>query len=498
MFQALEGLIWPTGPAGTAYEETSENSTGREKDFLIRFPRNSACEHSTGIALGLADLSASRDSLTSGSAQGLVHDKASTLNDVACARAPWLSLVAARFDDVPPADWHISSGHGVPHARNVHFDGIATDDELGRWNAITELDKIAEICTTFDWASEKKKLVQGLPPDPWIDDYAAKMAKLVAKNAPQLSACDTVAFTSVAGVFDVPSTGDPSTWQQVQDFRVLGKPQPYDTTPCDEAEDEDVEGEICLPHIPEEVRRRLGIVGKPFSSRLSSSPLVARLIPPSLSRSPRDVLDSAPNSICSSSGHDKLELPIIWFEDRAFHGTLTRAYDFARLRLVSTTRFYAAIGIYDLVVFALVSSGRNGILLCAWGSKPSETTEHTDVITNIADTNCPRWDIGVPSQALRFDAFISRLREVHTPRVLEAFERRRQEFVQAWKTNPDSPRFRWTMKHQQEEPIVQALPAQLRAEQEELPKWEARIDLIEALIGERLHEREQAALTPHS
>ena len=127
MFQALlEGLIWPTRPAGTAYEETSENLTGRvrspgalvqwscwlneasqEKDFLIRFPRNSACEHSTGIALGLAGLSASRDSLTSGSAQALVHDKASTLNDVACARAPWLSLVAARFDDVPPADWHI-------------------------------------------------------------------------------------------------------------------------------------------------------------------------------------------------------------------------------------------------------------------------------------------------------------------------------------------------------------------------------------------------------
>ncbi|KAI5896459.1 uncharacterized protein SCHCODRAFT_02191674 [Schizophyllum commune H4-8] len=533
----LDDLVWPSVAYGSSDENRTLELTTREKHILAQFEQEMDYERSMRATLSLPGLIHPYGHFCS-SITRLVHcvqsicERARHVNDVSCARAPWLSLVLALCGDeqsTAPDVWHIRSCPGIPLARDVYLDSAATADFPDREDiADAHADIAAARRTGCNWATKKENLLLGCPPDAWLEDHADKISKVVLStcirrqkktyawggragreqschvharvlNDPHLGACDTIAFVSVAGVFGVPATADPSILQKIADFRIIG-PQlrPRNPGPCLEEEDEDVDAEARLPHILDEVRRRLGINPDPGSSVSSPSPSAAELFPSSTTRSlhdPHDASVDPSKEICLSNIHDTLELPIISFDDRAFHGSLTRAYDCARLRLQSMTRFYAIIGIYDLPVFALVSSGRTGILLCAWGSKPSETTEHTDVITNIADTNCPRWDIGDPSQALRFHAFISRLREVHTPKVLEAFEGRRQEFVQAWKADPDAPRFRWTMKHQQEEPIVQALPARLEAEQEELLEWQERVDLIEALIAERVHLGEEAAPT---
>ncbi|KAL1745418.1 hypothetical protein HDZ31DRAFT_63165 [Schizophyllum fasciatum] len=420
---------------------------------------------------------------------------------------------------------HIRLGPSVQYPRNSYFDSVKTADPAKRRKVLNSYRDLACSVDTFDWACSDIAVDCAL--DGWLELLTIRLTDLAKGKsfqriravdawhhacgrpghiqvrilgAPQRGVCDAVVFVSIADVFDPYLLADPEYAQRAEDFRIIGKPLTY--APCSsffEEEDEFVAAEFELPHLLHEVRRRMEALpeqaaysevdppstfgNREVCAQKLDEPLES--VDPDRARSDPDNTTHASDQNSGSQGHDSLQLPVLWMEDQATHSSLTRAYERARTHLLSSVRFYASMGIYDLAVFAVVSSGYNGILLCAWGSKPPTTAEDTDVITNIVDTNCPRWDISDPSQAIRFQIFISRLRDVHARKVREAFEAQRPEFLQAWRADPDAPRFRWTTKHQQEEPAMDELRARQAREEEEMDELERRINMIKEVIEDR-------------
>ncbi|KAL1700513.1 hypothetical protein EV121DRAFT_273048, partial [Schizophyllum commune] len=150
-----------------------------------------------------------------------------------------------------------------------------------------------------------------------------------------------------------------------------------------------------------------------------------------------------------------LQLPFLFCEDKMYDKhNFDNAFNQARFYLVSAIYFYAALGIYDLAVFAIANNGHRGYLLSAWGSRPdggqsilttkANYEERADVIINIADSNCPEWDISQVTDAM-----------LHAPKVAQEFENIREGFNKAWeatKSKGQATRLMWTAKQQLQHP----------------------------------------------
>ena len=51
------------------------------------------------------------------------------------------------------------------------------------------------------------------------------------------------------------------------------------------------------------------------------------------------------------------------------HGSFDEAFNQSRYRILSSGRFLAAIGIYNLPIFAIATEGSKAHLLCGWATK---------------------------------------------------------------------------------------------------------------------------------
>ena len=75
------------------------------------------------------------------------------------------------------------------------------------------------------------------------------------------------------------------------------------------------------------------------------------------------------------SSATELPLPLLWLEDSMVHGTFDEAFNQSRYRILSSGRFLAAIGIYNLPIFAIATEGSKAHLLCGWATKSVSNPE---------------------------------------------------------------------------------------------------------------------------
>ena len=82
-----------------------------------------------------------------------------------------------------------------------------------------------------------------------------------------------------------------------------------------------------------------------------------------------------------------LLFPCLWLEDLMFGSeSYEETRDRARFRIDSSIRFCAALGVYNLPVFALVIHGTFAMLYCGWGTK-SETGREVRAALSTTGTN---------------------------------------------------------------------------------------------------------------
>ncbi|KAL1745419.1 hypothetical protein HDZ31DRAFT_63167 [Schizophyllum fasciatum] len=210
-----------------------------------------------------------------------------------------------------------------------------------------------------------------------------------------------------------------------------------------------------------------------------------------------------------------LLMPAVWQENKRPEEKFFQSFNQGRNYLLSSVRFYACLGMYNIEVFAVATVGHVGLLLFAWGEKPSETTkarvqsssftklkglQHTDVNIYIADVNCPQFEIAHEADAIRYRTFLTQLRDTQAQKIHDAFEKVREEFVSEWRKNPSARRFRWAARHQQAanatvvEPEITKLRQDLEANRDALKKLEKRKTELEALLQKSNDEKVTVAI----
>ncbi|KAL1687257.1 hypothetical protein GGG16DRAFT_117166 [Schizophyllum commune] len=167
---------------------------------------------------------------------------------------------------------------------------------------------------------------------------------------------------------------------------------------------------------------------------------------------------------------------------RMVHGSFDEAFNQSRYRILSSGRFLAAIGIYNLPIFAIATEGSKAHLLCGWATKSVPNPEPCDVLVHLADFNCPVWDLQDTNEAIKFCAFLLQLRHLHAPRVRTAFEACREEFTHAWRCDPTAGRFQWTLQHQQRDARLEHLFEKRKTQEDKLRHWSPRIHEVEGLM----------------
>lgn len=413
----------------------------------------------------------------------------------ACSRLPWETLLAVCFDGATnsSSDALVLSERSVPFPCSSLFaDVLAERFTERRCATLAKYQDMADGTLTLrhsysaivaeptapGWLHKSKLAQAKLTKDEYerrvdlISDWREKHTtperdvriEVRVLEAQSSDICDAVAFVTIPGVLDVDERDD-NALRQLEDFRIIGKYAPKPIRYCggEDSEDPGVPTEGCYvvkDPVLQEVRRTIANTRHAEGTAASNffpeeSPLSARADP---SRAISAVLGSeSVGTSCNdarANGINSIQLPSLWLEDRMRHGSFMEAFSQARFRILSSVRFYATFGIYDLVVFALATSGSCAHLLCGWGTKPTDDEHHADVVTNIADVNCPVWDLRDSLQAIRFCAFLLRLRNFHTRKICEAFEARKTSFAQAWRADPTARRFQWTIKHQQADSSV--------------------------------------------
>ncbi|TRM61389.1 hypothetical protein BD626DRAFT_406149, partial [Schizophyllum amplum] len=164
-------------------------------------------------------------------------------------------------------------------------------------------------------------------------------------------------------------------------------------------------------------------------------------------------------------------LPIFYREYKRGRVHPLQGLNQARTYLISAISFYAALDMYDVVVFALATVGLKGHLLCGWGEKVVNSGPDASVVEfvhHIVDTNCPEWDLSDSSDAIDFASFLMLLRTEHIPDVVRQFEAKRAKFVADWRDEGKRARFRWTMAHQRKTDEYKEVEARLKAENDTL------------------------------
>ncbi|KAL1676756.1 hypothetical protein EV122DRAFT_215592 [Schizophyllum commune] len=413
------------------------------------------------------------------------------------ARMPWERLLAACLRGESSS--HIRHEWRVAHPRNIFFDRVhdttrsanAIDD---RREAFSErcralADGLISLCWIYpnsnlsaeetsvpEWLhTAKATLSEALQGetiqrikilDAWATRHAdghTDEVDLRVLNAQASDICDAVAYLSIP-VPDLTLIGD-RQGRQWDDFCIIGqcsrKRQYSSSISVDDmtAPQPQNGGDFVVTDpVLREVRRMGATAGLP----------VGRSEP----------LPTHPRVTCEERGVDNPEasgnsvdvpLPYLWLEDNTYPFDPSQTFNRARSNLLSTIRFYLALGIYDVVIFALVTIGSCAHLLCGWGTNPEEdlmNDENAEDEIIIVDSNCPVWDLRDKSQTVRFCAFLLQLRQTHLPKLRQAFEARKEEFTRAWMADPTAARFQWTMKHQQSSPLVCDLRAERKRQVE--------------------------------
>ncbi|KAI5829784.1 hypothetical protein K523DRAFT_372665 [Schizophyllum commune Tattone D] len=422
------------------------------------------------------------------------------------ARMPWERLLAACLHRESSS--HIRHEWRVSHPRNIFFDRV--HDFSGSASAIGDrrealIDRCralsdglislgwiypdsnlsAEETSVPEWLhTTKSTLSEALQGETIqrikiLDAWATRLTAghtevdLRVLNAQTSDICDVVAYLSIP-VPDLTLIGD-RQWRQWDDFCIIGqcssKRQYSSSISVDDttAQHPQNGGDFVVTDpVLREVRRMGTTADLPVG--------VPELLP------------THPRASCEEKGVDNpkasgkyvdVPLPYLWLEDNTYPSDLSQTFNRARSRLLSTIRFYLALGIEDVVIFALVTVGSCAHLLCGWGINPSEedlmNDEDGEDEIIIVDNNCPVWDLRDKSQAVRFCAFLLQLRQTHLPKLRQAFEARKEEFTRAWTADPTAARFQWTMKHQQSSPLA----CDLRAERKR--QLEASVPICSAM-----------------
>ncbi|TRM59144.1 hypothetical protein BD626DRAFT_585809 [Schizophyllum amplum] len=320
--------------------------------------------------------------------------------------------------------------------------------------------------------------------------------------------CDAVAFAEVPAAFELQKASKRQTddkLKTIKDFAVIGQavePKAWASAAKVDEPDESPKAVKPPTSLLEDAREIMATLGPDHhiaslihstASNTASDPTIERTTTaqPPKRQSSRLATTSAPTAVKTGapappvtdseplpkaleqeSGHElmSLNLPIIYFEYKRGQASPSQGMNQARFYLLAAISFYAAIGMFNVVVFAVATVGSKGRLLCAWAKKgdPKWTAnqEKIDVLHHIIDTNCPEWDLADSSAMIRFATFLVLLRERYVPKVVEQFDK--EKFQAAWRADPSQ--FDWTMHQQRQTAEWQAVNKQYK-EAVELSKY---------------------------
>ncbi|KAL1721287.1 hypothetical protein EV715DRAFT_288427 [Schizophyllum commune] len=276
--------------------------------------------------------------------------------------------------------------------------------------------------------------------------YEGLLIDLRVLDSAAEASCDTVAFLSIPDVFCVDGA-DKESVQRVAEFGVIGE---------------------YSPNRPSRHSFTWNEAGN------------ARALNATRPSSQEDQNMTSRDGYAKS--YNELPLPLLWLEDSMVHGSFDEAFNQSRYRILSAGRFLAAIGIYNLPIFAIATEGSKAHLLCGWATKSVPNPEPCDVLVHLADFNCPVWDLQDTNEAIKFCAFLLQLRHLHAPRVRTAFEACREEFTHAWRCDPTAGRFQWTLQHQQRDARLEHLFEKRKTQEDKLRCWSPRIHEVEGLM----------------
>ncbi|KAI0337414.1 hypothetical protein BDW22DRAFT_956886 [Trametopsis cervina] len=96
------------------------------------------------------------------------------------------------------------------------------------------------------------------------------------------------------------------------------------------------------------------------------------------------------------------------------------------MSLVSAVKFMAAVALKDQPVFGLITRGSIGKLILAWMN--SDTDKKYDGLVCVLTLSVNKFDLAEPIDALRFAAFLQRLRKFHEDRMAGIQGRLREFF----------------------------------------------------------------------
>ncbi|KAI4293872.1 hypothetical protein K525DRAFT_274816 [Schizophyllum commune Loenen D] len=276
--------------------------------------------------------------------------------------------------------------------------------------------------------------------------YEGLLIDLRVLDSAAEASCDTVAFLSIPDVFCVDGA-DKESVQLVSEFSIIGR---------------------YTPNRPSRHSFTWNEAG------------IARALNATHPPSQEDENMTSRDGYAKS--YNELPLPLLWLEDSTVHGSFDEAFNQSRYRILSSGRFLAAIGIYNLPIFAIATEGSEAHLLCGWATKSVPNPEPCDVLVHLADFNCPVWDLQDTNEAIKFCAFLLQLRHLHAPRVQKAFEACREEFTHAWRCDPTAGRFQWTLQHQQRDALLKSLYEKRKTQEDKLRCWSPRIHEVEGLM----------------
>ncbi|KAI4522190.1 hypothetical protein K525DRAFT_150732, partial [Schizophyllum commune Loenen D] len=394
------------------------------------------------------------------------------------SRQDWDALLQLCLQDASNAALafpHIRSERSVPFPRNAYFDEIHRQPNLYlgqepvtrpfRKNLFGLYWRASQVSrsTVPAWLQQARSELQQTMAEEhtsrvrcagaWMkrqihgtSRYKGLLIDLRVLDSAAEASCDTVAFLSIPDVFCVDGA-DKESVQLVSEFSIIGR---------------------YTPNRPSRHSFTWNEAGN------------ARALNATHPSSQEDENMSSRDGYAKS--YNELPLPLLWLEDSMVHGSFDEAFNQSRYRILSSGRFLAAIGIYDLPIFAIATEGSKAHLLCGWATKSVPNPEPCDVLVHLADFNCPVWDLQDTREAIKFCAFLLQLRHLHAPRVRTAFEACREEFTHAWRCDPTAGRFQWTLQHQQRDARLEHLYEKRKTQEDKLRHWSPRIREVEGLM----------------
>ncbi|KAL1754597.1 hypothetical protein FB107DRAFT_275597 [Schizophyllum commune] len=484
-----------TKAKGVLCSELSRDNT----DLWARFCSSVAWEKKDTRDDIINDLTAIRDLSASGvPAPG---------QNEAEARRPWDSVVEQCLRNVSTksADFHVEHRleREVAFPRNALFDLVVTLSQ----HQITAIAKgRTNTCSTLIFRENDFELPPKPPNDSpsfavyeWLESVAKDLPGVMRNERQRLSAlasqwgeklsqpnyldlkcralqtfnvgiCDLVVFVTVPNIFTDEDLKTDDRESRVKNLNVIGAYVPRDGSQRKEgstpAEETDASNKSEGRENRQQDQRMLSPPVESSDEAKSQAPssgfrAVDERRPPmpvggSFHQKMREVIVKCSNIKLknpkpSTSQYESLDLkhlrlPVLLHEYKRPDQPIHQPFNQVRNYILSSTKFYACLDIFEFKVFGLATIGHKGLLLCAWAEKIPGSKE-VDVF--IADVNCPEFDISLESDIIRYRTFITQLRTVQAKKAYDAFAAKKEQFLQDWQRNAKDRRFRWTSRAQQ-------------------------------------------------